>query len=205
MSKDNTVGSQESLSKDQEEILVGLMLGDGCLELQHKNPRLRVDHSMKQKDYIEWLYSQFKDFCNQRPHQLNRVDKRNGRIYDHYLLTTRTSLAFRKYFNMFYAEKKKTIPKNLMDLLKSKLTLAVWYMDDGFKRGDCSSLYLCTSGFKLEDQKFLQEILEKLYGFKTKIHFASKNARIYFPVQFAKEFCNLVRPFILPQFTYKLL
>lgn len=205
VSKDNTVGSQESLSKDQKEILVGLMLGDGCLELQHKNPRLRVDHSMKQKGYIDWLYSQFENFCNQKPCRLNRVDKRNGKIYSHYLLTTRTSAVFRRYFNMFYAEKRKTTPRNLINLLKSKLTLAVWYMDDGFKRGDCDSLYLCTSGFKLEDQRFLQEILQKLYGFETKLHFAGKNARIYFPVQFAKEFCSLVKPFILPQFTYKLL
>ncbi len=205
MSKDNTVGSQGILSKTQKEILVGLLLGDGLLELQHKNPRLKIDHSLKQKEYVDWLYFQFEGFCNQKPRQLDRVDSRNGKIYYHYLFSTISTAVLGEYFRMFYIAGKKTLPKNLTVLLKSKLSLAVWYMDDGFKRSDCDSLYLCTSGFSLEEQKFLQEILQKLYGFETKIHFAGKNARIYFPVKSAKRFCDLVRPYILSNFSYKLL
>ena len=205
MSKDNTVGSQGILSKTQKEILVGLLLGDGLLELQHKNPRLKIDHSLKQKEYVDWLYFQFEGFCDQKPRQLDRVDSRNGKIYYHYLFSTRSTAVLGEYFRMFYIAGKKTLPKNLTVLLKSKLSLAVWYMDDGFKRSDCDSLYLCTSGFSLEEQKFLQEILQKLYGFETKIHFAGKNARIYFPVKSAKRFCDLVRPYILSNFSYKLL
>lgn len=205
MSLDNTVGSQEVLNSKQQAILVGLMLGDGLLELRYKYPRLRIDHSLKQKEYVEWLYFQFKDLCTQKPHQLDRVDSRNGKIYSHYLFSTNISSEFTKYYKLFYSDRKKIIPKNLINLLKDSLSLAVWYMDDGFKRTDCSSLYLCTSGFSLEEQKFLQKILQKLYGFETKIHFAGKNSRIYFPVKYAKEFCDLVRPYILPSFEYKLL
>ena len=205
MSKDNTVGSQGVLSKNQKEILVGLLLGDGFLELQHRFPRLKIDHSLKQKEYVDWLYTQFEDFCIQKPHQLNRVDNRNGKIYYHYLFSTRSSVVFKEYFQMFYTGRKKTLPQNLMVLLKSKLSLAVWYMDDGFKRSDCNALYLCTSGFSLKEQKFLQEVLQKLHGFETKIHFAGKNARIYFPVRSAKKFCDLIRPYVLSNFNYKLL
>lgn len=205
MSKDNTVGSQEVLSKKQQAILVGLMLGDGHLELKYRYPRLRIDHSLKQKEYVDWLYSQFKDFCSEKPHQLDRVDRRNGKTYYHYLFSTKISSALMKYRKLFYSVGGKIIPKSLFFLLKDKLSLAVWYMDDGFKRSDCNSLYLCTSGFTLEEQKFLQEILQKRYGFETKIHFAGKNARIYFPVRSAKRFCDLIKPFVLPMFDYKLL
>lgn len=205
MSKDNTVGSQEVLSKKQQAILIGLMLGDGLLELKYRYPRLRIDHSLKQKEYVDWLYSQFKDFCSEKPHQLDRVDSRNGKIYYHYLFSTKISFALMKYHKLFYSAKGKIIPKNLIFLLRDKLSLAVWYMDDGFKRTDCNSLYLCTSGFILKEQKFLQEILQKNYGLQTKIHFAGRNARIYFPVSSAKRFCDLIKPFVLPMFSYKLL
>ncbi len=205
MSKDNTVGSQGVLSKVQKEILVGLLLGDGHLELQHKHPRLRIDHSLKQKEYVDWLYYQFEYLCNQKPHQLDRVDSRNGKTYYHYLFSTKNSAVFLEYFKMFYTGRKKTLPQDLMVLLKSKLSLAVWYMDDGFKRSDCNALYLCTSGFSLEEQKFLQEVLQKLHGLETKIHFAGKNTRIYFPARSAKRFCDLIRPYVLLNFYYKLL
>lgn len=122
-----------------------------------------------------------------------------------YLFSTVTSPSLAKYHMMFYQGGKKITPKELIYLLKNALSLAIWYMDDGFKRGDCNSLYLCTSGFTLKEQKFLQEILQKLYGFETKIHFAGKNARIYFPVSSAKRFCDLIRPFVLPVFHYKLI
>ncbi len=205
MSKDNTVGSQEALNEKQRAILVGLMLGDGFLESRYKHPRLRIDQTLKHKEYVDWLYDQFKDLCSKEPRRLDRVDSRNGKIYYHYLFSTITASSLDKYHKMFYKGGKKIIPENLIDLLKNVLSLAVWYMDDGFKRSDCNSLYLCTSGFTLKEQKFLQEILQKLYGFKTKIHFAGKNARIYFPVDSAKGFCDLIRPFVLPVFHYKLL
>lgn len=205
MLKDNTVGSREALSEKQQAILVGLMLGDGFLEHRYKYPRLRVDHTFKHKEYVDWLYNQFKDLCIKKPFALDRVDKRNGRIYSHYIFTTITDSSLLKYRNIFYKDGKKVIPTNLKFLLKNALSLAIWYMDDGFKRSDCNSLYLCTSGFTLEEQKFLQEVLLNLYGFKTKIHFAGNNTRIYFPVGSAKGFCDLIKPFVLPVFHYKLL
>lgn len=205
MSEDNTVGSREALSEKQKAILVGLMLGDGFLEHRYKYPRLRIDQSLKHKEYVDWLYDQFKDFCLQKPFRLDRVDKRNGKIYSHYIFTTVTSFSLVECRNIFYKKRKKIIPKNLRSLLKNELSLAVWYMDDGFKRSDCNSLYLCTSGFTINEQRFLQDILQKLYGFESKIHFAGKNTRIYFPVSSAKRFCDLIRPFVLPVFHYKLL
>ncbi len=205
MSRDNTVGSRGVLSEKQQAILVGLMLGDGFLEYRYKYPRLRIDQTFKHREYVDWLYDQFKDLCLEKPHRLDRVDNRSGKIHNHYLFSTITSASLMKYHRMFYREGKKITPKTLIYLLKDALSLAVWYMDDGFKRSDCNSLYLCTSGFTLEEQKFLQEILQKLYGFETKIHFAGKNARIYFPVSSAKRFCEIVKPYILSVFQYKLL
>ncbi|MDO8498264.1 MAG: LAGLIDADG endonuclease [bacterium] len=202
---DNTVGSRRVLSPKQQSILIGLLLGDGHMEYRYTYPRLRITHSLKQKDYVNWLYSQFKEFCTQEPHEMKRVDSRTNNTYYWYLFSTRTTSAFLEYYRMFYPKGKKVVPKNIEQLLSSKLSLGIWYMDDGFKRSDCDSLYLCTSGFTLEEQIFLQGILQKKYGLETKIHFAGKNARIYFPVKSARRFCELIKPYLLPMFNYKLL
>ena len=174
------------------------------LEHKYRYPRLRIVHSLKQKEYVDWLYSEFKDFCVEKPHPWNVVDKRNGKVYPHYLFATQISPVFMEYRKIFYPQGKKIVPSKIENLLKSEISLAVWYMDDGFKRTDCRSLYLCTSGFSLDDQRFLQSVLYRRYGFDTKIHFAGKNARIYFPVRSASRFCGIVKPHILPVFHYKL-
>jgi len=47
--------SRLSLSKRQKEILIGLILGDGHLEKLYTPilGRLKVEHSYKQKDYVD--------------------------------------------------------------------------------------------------------------------------------------------------------
>jgi len=46
------------LSSLQREIIVGLALGDGHLETlnEGKTYRLKVEHSLKQREYLDWLY-----------------------------------------------------------------------------------------------------------------------------------------------------
>lgn len=194
------MGSRGVLNKRQQSILVGLLLGDGFLEWRYKYPRLRVDHSLKQKEYVDWLYKEFKKFCNQKPRHIDRFDVRVGNIHKHYLFSTKISQAFLKYRKIFYKGRKKIIPQKLSSYLNNELSLAVWYMDDGFRRTDCKAVYLCTSGYSIKEQNFLQIILKERYGLETKIYFARKNARIYFPASSAKRFCDLIRPYVLPLF-----
>ena len=47
------------LTKRQEEILTGILLGDGFLENRGTaNSRLQIRHSLKQRDYVNWLYDE---------------------------------------------------------------------------------------------------------------------------------------------------
>ncbi|MBI2430471.1 MAG: hypothetical protein HYV39_00405 [Candidatus Levybacteria bacterium] len=84
------------------------------------------------------------------------------------------------------------------------MSLAIWYMDDGFRRSDCKGLYLCTSAYTKEEQQVLQDALRKKFGIKTTLHYARNNIRIYIPSSQADMFCLVVRPYILPIFQYKL-
>jgi len=46
------------LSSLQKEVLVGLLLGDGHIELSpnKKSARLKVEYSVKNSDYVNFLY-----------------------------------------------------------------------------------------------------------------------------------------------------
>ncbi|MEX0895895.1 MAG: hypothetical protein WDZ94_03060 [Patescibacteria group bacterium] len=57
------MGSRESLSFQQEQILVEKILGDGCLEKNGLNVRLKIEQTDRQKEYVTWLYQRFKAFC----------------------------------------------------------------------------------------------------------------------------------------------
>jgi recombination protein RecA len=202
--KGDTVGSREFtiFTQRQEQILLGTLLGDGFLEQNGHNVRLKIDHGAKQKAYVFWLYKEFKTIARM-PYQLLFQDKRTSQIYEHWRFATYSLPLLNPWRQLFYHNKRKIISPKIFELL-SPLSLAVWYMDDGFRRTDCKGLYLCTSAYSMEEQYFLQECLEKKFNIQTKLHFAAKQVRIYVPSSQTNTFCSIVQPFILPSFTYKL-
>jgi hypothetical protein len=62
-------------------IIIGLMLGDLFAEKikPNSNTRLQFKQSNKNKVYIDYLYSLFKEYCNSEPKITSSVEKRPGR------------------------------------------------------------------------------------------------------------------------------
>lgn len=192
------------LSKRQKEILIGTILGDGHLEKNGCNVRLRVDHTENQKNYLEWMYLEFKDFVSSVPRLIKEIDKRTGKIYKRWHFSTYSLNIFNIYRNMFYKGKEKVIPENINEIIKSPLSLAVWYMDDGYKRNDCNALRLSTDSFQLQEQKLLQKCLKNNFGVESKLHKKGKSWNIYIPSLEAKHFCKIIKSFIVPEMSYKI-
>ena len=69
------------LNDELKEIITGLMLGDLFAEKRNpnSNTRLQFKQSIKNKEYIEHLYSLFKDYCNSEPKVTSSVDNRPGK------------------------------------------------------------------------------------------------------------------------------
>ena len=99
---------------------------------------------------------------------------------------------------------KKIIPDTICELLKSPLSLAVWFMDDGYKRNDCNAFRLGTDSFTLEEQKLLQNVLEKNFGIETKVHKKGRYWNIYIPERESKKFVRIIKPYIIPKLKYKI-
>lgn len=194
------------LSERQKQILIGLLLGDGHLELNGKNTRLKIDHGATQKDLFLWKHREFQTLATRNPVQVNALDSRNGKVYEHFRFATRTIPELNEYRQMFYVERNKIIPRHIDQILATPLTLAVWYMDDGHKRTDCRALRLNTQSYRSEEQALLQDCLLKNFGVRVRIHKVTKGVQVlYVPASEAQKFCDLVKPHVITSMKYKLL
>ena len=191
------------LTKKQKEILIGTMLGDGHLEKNGRGARLRVDHTLKQDDYVHWKYTEFKDFATAKPRVIRSFHKNSKKFYERSHFSTFTSDIFLKWQDLFYENKRKIIPTNIQSLLTSPLTLAVWYMDDGYKRNDCNALRLNTDLFSLAEQHLLAQCLKENFGIDSKVHKKGKSYCLYVPQKSSEKFCQLVRPYMVGSLLYK--
>ena len=48
------------ITSRQDAIIIGSLLGDGCLEKNGRFTRLRLEHGHIQKSYLEWKYKELK-------------------------------------------------------------------------------------------------------------------------------------------------
>ena len=121
----NTVGSREGLSNQQEEILVGKILGDGCLEKNGLHVRLKIEQTDKQKEYVTWLYKSFVPFVGRSPKAIFHSG-RDQKMTKRWRFATLSLPIFDRYKLLFYRDGRKIIPSNILSFLTTPLTLAVW-------------------------------------------------------------------------------
>ncbi len=185
-----------SLTSTQESILIGSILGDGSLRRQGTriNALLEVNHSFKEKEYVDWKWNHFKNLVLSEPK--TRIGK-GPRIA--YRFTTRSLPVFTEYYERFYIGNKKTVPK---DLVLTPLALAVWFMDDGTRIR--SALYLNTQQFSFEEQIILQNILLRTFGLESHLNRDKQYLRIRVTTNSSLKMKAFIDPYILPTFQYKL-
>ncbi len=177
----------------QRSILVGTLLGDGHFETQDqgKTYRLKIEHQRAQKDYLEWLYEQFKEWVgNGIQHRI----KKNGREY--VLFNTYSHGSFRFYAQQFYVNRKKVIPKLIKKLL-DPIALAVWYMDDGsWKSNHHNTFIIHTVGFVKKDLERIQDALKENFELETSLHKQKqKYWRLYVKSKSSETFRRIIEPY----------
>lgn len=193
-----------SLTIRQEQIIIGLILGDGGLEKNGCNVRLRLEHGLKQAEYLDWLFKEFSDVSGKSPRLV--VDKyaKHKKLYYKWRFSTKTLPELNKYYNLFYPQGKKKVPDNIVDLLIEPLSLAIWYMDDGYKRNDCNAFRISTDNFSYEDQLKLLNCLRANFHIFGKLHKKANAWNIYIPNAETKKFVQLISEYIIPTMNYKI-
>jgi len=195
------------LSLRQKNILYGLILGDGYLqEIGQKNARLRLEHSEKQKEYIDWKFKELKNVFNSRPKRIKRIHPKSKQEYIYYRLQSNSSPILGRLRRWFYQGNRKIIPQQISKLLKSPLTLAIWYMDDGYycKRDKSIRIYL--PKYEKDEINLLIQALKNNFGVDAKFYCRSdkESCQLNIVGENMKRFFSIISPYIIRSLRYKI-
>jgi len=138
------------------------------------------------------------------PMKVKAFHKKQQKTYISWRAYTKTSPVFDEIRQLFYSSGKKIVPKNIKQLLTSPLSLAVWHMDDGYKRNDCNAFRINTDSFSREEHELLRETLRANFGIQSSIHRKGKYLNLYIPQKYAQHFVGLIQSHIVPSLSYKI-
>ena len=182
------------------------MLGDLFAEKINKNSntRLQFKQSIKNKVYIDHLYSLFKQYCNSEPKITSSIEKRPGKkeLNVSIKFWTLSLPCFNKFRCLFYnGDGKKFISSNLEKYLTAK-SLAYWFMVDGYK--SINGFYFCIEFYTLEDNYKLSEILKNKFNLECGNHKHTNGHRLYVFSSSKERLLELIKPYIIDHFYYKI-
>ncbi len=182
---------------------MGKLLGDGHLETANgRTYRLKIEHSLKQKDYVLWAYNELKNMCPSEPKI--KVHKRGNNEYKKSWFNTSYSGSLRFYYQQFYKNEKKIVPK-LIHRWLTPLTLAVWFMDDGsIKSSAHKARILNTQSFTKEEIEKLIKTLKEKFDLQSKLRRQKEGYQIMILSESADRFAKLIQEYIIPSMKYKL-
>lgn len=191
------------ISSEQKQIIIGKLLGDGHMEtVNGKTFCLKIEHSLKQKEYVDWLYGKLENLAASPPR--SKTQTVNGKEYGKYWFNTSYSSSFRFYYHQFYQDKKKVAPPVIKRLL-TPLALAIWFMDDGsIKSRFHKAKIINTQSFDRISLKRLRNALELNFNLKTALRNQAEGKQIYILGSEADKFKTIIGKYILPSFIYKL-
>ena len=190
----------DSLTHEQEQVLIGTIIGDGCIFKCKKARfhRMNLAHSLKQEKYFMMKFNILEPIVKTLPKKRTWTDARTNNEYHEIRLQSLTDKMFSSLYAQWYYGGKKIL--NLENLQKiDALGLAIIFFDDGyFLRGGG---YISMNNFDIKSIENFQLFLLSKFGLETKIH---KGGFLYFKRKVFPKLKAIIRPFATPDVLYKL-
>jgi hypothetical protein len=191
-----------------DDVIIGLLLSDAHINRPYtkfQNSSFSISISSKYKTFPVYVESYLRELGI----SVNKKEyvRKTGIV--HWNVKTVVDPQFSELRKIWYPDGKKIIPRSLK--LTPKM-ISYWFMGDGssgyYKRGNKKVvLSLMTQGFNLNDVLFLKHQLE-LLDVKMGVGIVKRKSIGYIlrtKVSYEVEkFMNLVEPYILPDFQYKI-
>ncbi len=205
--------------------VIDFMIGDGFVDGKRKESRIRIEHSIAQKEYAYYKYNKLLELglpVSIREYT-STTTKNNGRQYVR--IDSRQHPIFSTAYKYLYNKGRKAVDKSLLKQLDAE-SLAYWFMDDGYAKHTHSlqkktaagkiyydyvrpitSLYgLCTDSFTYEENLLICDWIKQTFDIWTRPHKHSKTTwRVYFgPLEAKDKLLQHIKPFIIPSMKYKI-
>lgn len=188
----------EMLNDQQTSVLVGTLLGDGCIAPKGRSHRLHIKHKAAHAPLVEFKYGIFKPFTTMDIHRF--AQKLAGREYPCMQFATRSTPVFSKWHTLFYRAGRKIIPGEITRLL-DPLAIAVWFMDDG--AADHAGATFQTHSFEVDEVRRLSNALAR-FDIASNLRMNRGSWILYVGAGAIDRLGTLIEPYLLPTFEYKL-
>ena len=195
---------QVPITDRQMSIIMGTLLGDGCLKSQGKTAYLSIAHTINQKEYILWLYDELKSICPTFPKEF--VSKEQ---YTTVYFASESRKDLKDIRDQIYTPSKTVSPwwANQID----DLALSIWFMDDGhlaYINKSKSEFSFATNSFSEKENYLLSSVLKDKFGINSTVRAISKKSgiqhNIFINEDSFDDFSDLIKPHIVNSMLYKL-
>lgn len=195
------------LTKEQKEMIIGSMLGDGCIAphgRKNKSYRFIVGHCEKQKDLVYKKKAILGNLVNTIS---IRNDKRKNSTM--YCFNTIVHHELKSIYDLFYENGKKIIRDDIFKYITPRC-LAFWIMDDGSSGFNQNKIYLRlhTEGFTEPENIKLQTMLKSSFDIRSKVCKYNRNNKEYCYLSINKEntikISKLVEEYFVDCMKYKI-
>ena len=209
LQKDGKFGGylKDKLTKKQKEFIFGTLLGDGSLYLcgRHKNARLKIEHTRKDRKYVEFKHSIIKNFVTGKIMDNVVFNKRVKKHYLTSLFITTTHPEFTKFHKLFYKKSKKIVNKEILEKI-SPFGLAFWVMDDGCYSKTARNICLYTMGFSYDEHLLIQKWFKAKYKIYPKTSYHKQSGKYYmrFNTIDSQKLVSIIKPYIIPSMIRKI-
>ncbi len=160
------------MTNEQKSIILGSVLGDGCLKLapHSKNARLTLGHSVTQLEYLKWKRDKLVPFSRKivldQKAKTKIISGRKANSKDFYKFFTIAHPDVTDFHKRYVIDGKKRVSKDIINEL-DLIALAIWFADDGSvyvdKRNNVPTCSIATNSFTYKEQVILVETLRKFF------------------------------------------
>ena len=173
---------QTRLHSLEKEMIQGCLLGDGTLSKSGKHYRLRIEHSSRDKEYVDWKFQLLRRLCISNVQYVSDHDSFRFGTVGHPEITT---------LRQVWYGPMKQVPS---DLILTPMMLAVWFMDDGTKHRD--TVYISVHSFSEQSLDILRNQIS-LFGIQTTVNSDAKGKRLYVIKKSYPSFERLTKPYFI--------
>jgi hypothetical protein len=194
----------------QKQLLIASLLGDGSIGSIRGTKSFRVQHCLKQKEYLYWKYDILQDLTHRQPTiRKSSNPRKQGLTTEAVGFSMATNVYTDYLYGKNYSNGNKILPDYLADVI-NPFILAVWYMDDGTLGGN-RNCRLYTNNYTKYENEHIQNILSKKFNLVSSIQiihdkeYHKDYCSIIINVKSSHRMCKLISPYILPCMEYKLI
>jgi len=201
-------GGWADLNTEQQQLLLGTLMGDAHVTFpRYRKPFASLRLGQCQPEYVKWKISVLREFFTGQIRKATRINQKTHMVHHFYHAHSYPHPLFNELRRLFYPNGVKVVTREILDQIDA-FGLAVWVMDDGSGNKIWpGELHLSTNSSPLAEQKIMKKWFKEQWNVEaiiTRANLFKKQYYLRFNSEDSRKLANIIRPYVLPLFFYKL-